>query len=457
MSSRWLKPALDYISRWLDFQVRHTEQPGCVFAVAHRQNLLLEQAFGFANLGRQTPLTPRHRFRVASHSKSFTAAGFMKLREAGLLRLDDPVGQHLPGLHREIARATIGQLLSHSAGLVRDGDDCGQWVDRRAFLDRDELLTDLAGGPTIPANTRFKYSNHGYGLAGLVLAAITGEPYSTWIRREVIDAAGLTETWPDTPLPRRTPVASGHTTKMVPGRRLIVPGDNPTRALAPATGFVSTAADLVRFYAQLSPTARRSFLSVASRREMVRRQWTAPHASVERHYGLGIISGRVGDWDWFGHSGGFQGFITRTAVLPEPELTISVLTNAADGPAQAWCEGAIQICRAFAKRGAPAKKAASWAGRWWGLWGAVDLVPMGEKIIVASPAAPNPVLDASEIEIASRDLGRIVLDGGFGSHGEGVRRVRNARGSVTELWLAGMMLLSEARFARELGRKYRSR
>jgi hypothetical protein len=61
MSSRWLKPALDYIPRWLDFQVRHTEQPGCVLAVAHRQNLLLEQAFGFANLGRQTPLTPRSR------------------------------------------------------------------------------------------------------------------------------------------------------------------------------------------------------------------------------------------------------------------------------------------------------------------------------------------------------------------------------------------------------------
>jgi CubicO group peptidase (beta-lactamase class C family) len=457
MINRWLRPALDYIPRWLEYQMRLTEQPGCVVAIAHRNHLLLERAFGFANLGRQIPLTPRHRFRVASHSKSFTAAGFMKLRERGEIRLDDPVGQHLTGLHREIARATIGQLLSHSAGLVRDGEDCGQWADRRSFRDRDELLGDLAGGPTIPANTRFKYSNHGYGLAGLVLEQITGEPYASWIHREVIEAAGLAETWPDAPVPRKIPMASGHTTKMVPGHRLIIPGDNPTNALAPATGFVSTAADLVRFYGQLSPLARRSFLSTASRREMVRRQWTAPHTSVERHYGLGIISGGTGDWDWFGHSGGFQGYITRTAVLPAQELAISVLTNAADGPAQAWLEGAIQICRAFARHGKPVSKVASWAGRWWGLWGAVDLVPMGKRILVASPAAPNPILDASEVEITGRDRGRIVLDGGFGSHGEMIWRERSAGGAVTGLWLAGMKLLSEPRLARELGRRYRAR
>ena len=46
---------------------------------------------------------------------------------------------------------------------------------------------------------------------------------------------------------------------------------------------------------------------------MIRRHWRDPHASVEGYYGLGIMSGTLGDWDWFGHSGGFQGYVTRTA------------------------------------------------------------------------------------------------------------------------------------------------
>src|ERR1041385_191260 len=86
---KWLKPALDYIPRWIDFQMTAMQQPGCMLAIAHRGKIVLERAFGSANLDRGEDLTPRHRFRVASHSKSFTAAGIMKLREQGKLKLDD--------------------------------------------------------------------------------------------------------------------------------------------------------------------------------------------------------------------------------------------------------------------------------------------------------------------------------------------------------------------------------
>ena len=85
------------------------------------------------------PLTPRHRFRVASHSKSFTAAGIMKLREQGKLHLDAPAGDYVKGLHKESARARIGQLLSHSAGFVRDGLDSGYFLDRKPFFNEQEL------------------------------------------------------------------------------------------------------------------------------------------------------------------------------------------------------------------------------------------------------------------------------------------------------------------------------
>jgi D-alanyl-D-alanine carboxypeptidase len=124
--------------------MRVSEQPGCVIAIVHKSKVVLERAFGYADIVGQVPLTPRHRFRVASHSKSFTAAGIMKLREAGKLGLDDRVGQHVEGLHPAVAEATIAQLLSHSAGIVRDGSDDGHWQDRRPFFDAAELRADLA-------------------------------------------------------------------------------------------------------------------------------------------------------------------------------------------------------------------------------------------------------------------------------------------------------------------------
>jgi len=454
---RWLGAALDYIPRWLEFQMRQTELPGCVIAVAQRGRILLEQAFGHSDLARGIPLTPRHRFRVASHSKSFTAAGIMKLRERGKLRLDDPAGRFVRGLHPKVASATIAQLLSHSAGLVRDGWDAGQWQDRRPFRSADELRADLEMAPIIEGNTRFKYSNHGYGLAGLVIEAITHEPYRSWIKREIVDAVGLKETQPDVPLPRGTPMARGHSGKWPLGRRAVIPGDNLTNALACATGFVSTAADLARFFDQLSPKARRGVISPASRREMIRRQWREPHSSLERYYGLGIISGPIGDWDWFGHAGGFQGFITRTATLPAAELTVSMLTNSADGLAHPWLDGVVHILRAFARHGAPPRKLADWSGRWWSLWGAVDLVPAGGKVFVATPAFLNPLLDASELAVTGHDRGRIALAGGFASHGEQVRLVRGARRKVTELWLGGAKLRPEGKVAAEMRNRYEDR
>lgn len=451
---RWLNAALDYIPNWLGFQMRQSEQPGCAIAIAQRGRIVLDRAFGHADLAKGEMLTPRHRFRVASHSKSFTASGIMTLREAGRLRLDDPVGQYVGGLHKAVARTTIAQLLSHSAGLMRDGTDSGHWLDRRRFPVIEQIREDLGAGTAIEANTRFKYSNYGYGLAGLVIEAITGESYAAWIKREIVEKAGLAETEPDVPLARGVKLARGHSGKLPLGRRVIFPGEAPTNALTAATGFVSTAADLARFFAQLMPTARKSVISVASRREMIRPQWREPHSSLERHYGLGIISGRLGDWDWFGHSGGFQGYITRTVALPGQDLTVSVLTNAADGLAHPWLEGVVHILRCFARNGAPARRVSGWTGRWWTVWGAVDLLPAGDKVFVTAPALLNPLMDASELAVTGRDKGRIALAGGFASHGEPVRRVRNKAGRVVELWLAGGKLVPEAKLAREMEARY---
>lgn len=453
----WLAAALDYLPRWLEHQMRLTEQPGCAIAVAHKGRLVFEAAFGHADLARGEALTPRHAFRVASHSKTFTAAALLRLREQRRLQLDDPVGRHVGGLRGDVGALTLAQLASHSAGLVRDGIDATQWSLQRPFLDEAALRDDLQHAPTLDAGTRFKYSNHGYGLLGLAIEAVTGEPYADWVQREIVAASGLQETAPDAAaLPRRTRLAHGHSAKQPLGRRVALDMGLSTHALAAATGFVSTAADLARFFASLAPEARSSVLAPASRREMVRRQWRSEHDSTGRWYGLGLIAGSAGAWEHVGHSGGFPGVITRTACVPAQQLAVSVLTNAADGLSHQWLDGALQLLQAYEKGGAPSRRTAAWQGRFWNLWGAFDLLPMaGARVLLAAPGLANPVLDATELEVEAPGRGRVVLGGGFAQHGEPVRLERDARGRIVRLWHGGMLLQPEAATRRALLKRAR--
>ncbi|MEQ9641157.1 MAG: serine hydrolase domain-containing protein [Alphaproteobacteria bacterium] len=450
----WLKPALAYLESWLDHQMRVSRQPGCQIAVAHDGKLVLERAYGRANLVTGEKLTTRHRFRVASHSKTFTTVGVLRLREQGKLRLDDPVGRYVDGLHPDVAETTISQLLSHGAGLIRDGEDAGQWQNRRPFASERELRAALAEPPTLPANERFKYSNHGYGLVGLAVEAITGQPFRDWIKAEVVDRAGLKATVPDMPLPEGAKLVSGHSSEVPLGKRVLVPGDADTAALTPATGFVSTASDIALFFNQIDPDAKRSILSAASRREMVRRHRRNEPSSVPSWYGLGTMQTEVDGWRCVGHGGGFPSTLSRTATILGQGLTVSILTNAVDGWANPWSDSALRILRRFAKRGAPPRRLRDWSGRWWGLWGCVDLVPMGERVYTAPPGMMDPFADAGEIEVTGKDVGRIAEANGLSSPGEPASLQRDKRGRVTAVWLAGTKLLPEARLAAELRRRY---
>ena len=416
----------------------------------HEGELVLEYAAGSANLATPSRSPRATDSAIASHSKSFTAAGLMLLRERGRLKLDDTIGTFIPGLHDDVAQATLAQVMSHSAGLTRDGNAGNQYAGLRPFVDKAELLADLAKPPVLDRNTRFKYSNHGFALLGLVIEAITNEPYAAWIRSEVIAPFGLTETEPDMPPPAGTPFARGHTSKTLLGRRQVVPGDYTLNALTPAGGFVSTAADLARFFAKLSPKAADSPLSPDSRREMTRGQWKNPHETFATTYGLGTFSGTLGDWNWFGHSGGLLGYVSRTAVVPDRNLAISVLTNASDGLAWPWLDGMLHVARALAQKGEPTEEVRGWTGRWWAAGGAIDLLPAGNRVLVAVPAFLNPVMDATEIEVTGPDEGRVALAAGYADHGEPVRLLREETGTPIEFWAQGTRFAPEAVVAKEM-------
>lgn len=80
---------------------------------------------------------------------------------------------------------------------------------------------------------------------------------------------------------------------------------------------------------------------------------------------------------------------------------------------------------------------------------------MGSKAI--GPGFLNPLLDAAEIEITGRNVGRIAQTNGYGSQGEPVRCVRAKSGRIVEMWLGATQFLPAAKVAREMEARYGTR
>jgi D-alanyl-D-alanine carboxypeptidase len=465
MSSKfpWLPSALNYLDDWMGFQIERFKQPGCSIAIYKDGQLIAERAYGVANIYTGQRLSPKHHFRIASHSKTFTATAIMLLREQGKLSLDEPIGKYIKGLDKQLATARISHLLSHGAGITRDGADSGQFRDAHPFLDAKAVMKELAEPQPLSAGMQLKYSNHGYALLGLLIEHLTREPYAQWMSQHLLKPLGLKHIAPDIPLlPSKAPFPSGHSAEFPFGKRLIIPCDQPANAIAAAGGFVATAADTARFFAQLAPNASKSILSAESRREMLHRRWRDPVNLQDFHYGFGTMMSGQGASEWFGHTGSLQGFISRTSHFLHSGYTITVLTNALDGFAYPWVDGVLSILQSFERHGAPSEKAASWRGRWWNMYGITDLVPMGDHVRAASPLQFKP-FDGVETVLqldgkgTSKDQALIATSSAFFSPGERVRRVRNARGEVKEIWFAGSQMASREAMVEETTKRYATR
>src|SRR4051812_42687209 len=172
------RDSADYADRWLAFRQRWLHVPGVQAAVWVDGDLVLSTAHGRADLAADVALTPAHLFRVASHSKTFTATAVVQLAEAGRLRLDDRVDRHLPWTAEAgVGDRTLADLLGHSGGVIRDGRDADHWQLSRPFPDDDGLRALAADGAVCGVDERFKYSNVGFGMLGAVVAAVTGRSY----------------------------------------------------------------------------------------------------------------------------------------------------------------------------------------------------------------------------------------------------------------------------------------
>ena len=402
-----LRDGVAYVDRWMAYQQERREIPGVVVAIRHEDQLLLSQGYGHADLERAIPMTPRHVFRIASHSKTFTATAIMQVVEQDKIRLDDRLAAYIPWLNRgdALARVTIRQVLNHAAGIVRDGVDADYWQLAGAFPDANELRR-LAeeGGAVLDANESFKYSNIGYALLGLVIEAASGLPYNTYVRRHIVERLGLTDTGPETDDHARERLVTGYTARRPGLPRCPIP-DVSTRALSPATGFYATAEDLCR-YAAAHFMGDDTLLSDMAKREMRQPYWAI--AQADERYGLGFVVVDIGERRMIGHGGGFPGHATRTLIDPTDRLVVTVLTNETGAPAATLARTIVTILDYALKpcaveEGAPSVPCERFTGRFVNMWGVTDVVAFGDALLLLSPEGDDPLKSPTRLAVEDED------------------------------------------------------
>jgi len=438
-----VRGVLDYYDSWLAFRQRYLRVPGVQAAVLVGGEVAMSTAYGVADLATQTPLTTDHLFHVASHSKTFTATVVHQLAEAGRLRLDDSVAQWLPDLESSpIAPVTLRALLSHGGGVVRDGRDGDFWTLHRAFPDAARLMAVARDeGAVLPANERFKYSNIGYSLLGQVIEAVTGRAYAEVVREQVIDRLGLTRTAPDHDADLGA-YAIGHSALAYADERVAVE-HVATGAMAPATGFVSTAEELVRYAAAHLPGDDR-LLGDDAKRLMQRTEWRVDGPGPEplAEYALGLMVSRVGTRRLLGHGGGWPGHITRTLFDTDARVAVSVLTNAIDGPAEEMANGLFRLVDLAADRDEPRSGGdlSRFTGRFANVWGVTDVAELGGRLVWLNPASDDAWQAPVDLVVEGEDRLRFRGGNGYGSHGEALEyvvtdgRVTAIRGSSGMTW-----------------------
>ena len=434
-----LRAALGYVERWLRYRAWYLRVPGVQWAVGFDGAVQGGGAIGLADETTREPLTGAHRFRIASHSKTFTAVAVLRLVADGRLRLEAPLGEVLPELaDAGIGAVTVRQLLEHGGGVIRDGLDGDHWQHARAFPDLERLLAIAREeGVKQEPELRFAYSNIGYALLGEVIARVAGATFRDAVRASVIEPAGLRRTDPD--LVEGVPTAAAHSGLATARTRTRLPHVD-TAAMSAATGFSSTAEDVVTLLLALRPGTGALLPDPLKRLQQRPLQETGSGGS----YGLGMVVETLAGRRVVGHSGGYPGHITKSVVDPEAGIAVSVLTNSVDGPATELATGVLAILDAAVTRtpsGAVHGDTAPYEGRFAGTWDVVDVARIGDRLLALSPLAANPMTGVDRLEVVDADTLRIAEGDGYGSVGETVRYERDADGGIARVRIAASTAL----------------
>src|SRR5262245_30630603 len=169
--------------------------PGLSVAVALDGEIVWAEGFGFANVERRMPVTPRTRFRTGSVSKTMTAAAVALLYDRGRIDLDVPVQTYVPSYPQKNWTISTRQLLGDVAGIHRPRGDSEDNLAYGHCTSLDVALKAFAGEPlSFEAGTKYQFSTYGWVLLSAVVEAASRDPFQTFMSREVFTPIGMDRT-----------------------------------------------------------------------------------------------------------------------------------------------------------------------------------------------------------------------------------------------------------------------
>ena len=296
-----------------------------VLLVAKNGKPIFTKAHGFADREAKAPINAQTKFNLGSMNKMFTAVAVAQLVERGKLSFDDPIGKHLPDYPNKdaAARVTVHHLLTHTSGLG-DYFSPAYFAARAKIGKVSELLPFFAAKPLeFEPGARFRYSNAGFVVLGLVVEKVSGQDYYDYVRQHVFKPAGMTDT-DSYNYGRRVPnLALGYSMATPTGP--VAPGQprQEKREVfkgTPAGGGYSTAEDLLKFSAALMGNK----LLSAKYTEIVT---TGKVAAGGGKYGYGFGDRVTNGQRSFGHNGGAPGVGANLVIYPASGYTFVMLTN----------------------------------------------------------------------------------------------------------------------------------
>jgi CubicO group peptidase (beta-lactamase class C family) len=423
--------ALEFARTWLEAERAYERIPGVSAAVVYDQQILWMGGFGKADVAANRPATSDTIYSICSISKLFTSIAVLQQRDAGKLRLEDPVGRYLPWFHLDKRKGegeiTIEGLLTHASGLPRESDYPYWSAPDFHFPTHEQVVARIGTQDALYApESHFQYSNLGLTLAGEVVAATSGVPYADYVRRNILGPLDLRSTTPEMPESQRGKrLATGYTSLDRDGGRRPLPFFE-ANGIAPAAGYASTVGDLGRLASwqfRLLQNGGTEVLKATTLREMHRVHWIEP--DFETIWGLGFAIWRSDGKIFVGHGGSCPGYRTQLLLMPEEKIATIFMANAQGVNTRMWAQRLYDIVApaieaankepgegkatdASLRRYTGAYDAQPWAGE-------TAVIPWEDGIALLDLPTLNPVKDLEKFRKVGENLFRRVRkDGSLG-------------------------------------------
>ena len=321
-----ISPEIDFteLDKLVPTELKEKNTPGAVIAIVSGDRVIYQKAFGVANVETSAEMKPEMLFRLGSTTKMFTAAALVKLSEQGKLKLNEPLGNHLKDLNKQLAATTGDHLLSHTAGF-RDfaapfisNDDSAlsnmvhSWKGDVFFADQGEI---------------YSYSSPGYWFAGYAVEAIDGKPYADAMTELLFKPLGMERTTLRPFMAITYPFATGHNVEA--GHAAIIRPMFNNVAMWPAGSMFSNAHDLSRWVIAFLNEGRldgQQVLSTSLVKEMAVPRVPVP-GETDSYYAYGLTAFKYQGLQFVGHGGFSRGYGSMVQMVPERKFAVIVLTN----------------------------------------------------------------------------------------------------------------------------------